>query len=194
MNVNRRLRRTPEEARTLILDTAEARLAEHGLAGLNIVGVAKEAGISHATLIHHFGSSGGMRRALVERMSEQLVHQAVSAIGDNAEIHAVFRRLFAVFSTGGHAKLLAWLAIEEDQQPEPNPKRRELFRGLIEACAAQLPSHDLEAARNLVTLVVAAAIGLGVAGEPLMELVGMDAASRHGFPDWLAERVGIPAE
>ncbi len=69
-----RRRRTAEESKTIILEVAAKRLREHGLEGLNITGVAEEAGISHATLIHHFGSSGGMRDALADKMT--LAHRA----------------------------------------------------------------------------------------------------------------------
>ncbi|MGE0621847.1 MAG: TetR/AcrR family transcriptional regulator [Pseudomonadales bacterium] len=191
MNVNRRTRRTPEEARTLILETAERRLAEMGLEGLNVVGLAKAAGISHATLLHHFGSADEMRQALVQRMSERLITEAVAAIGDNDEITAVMRELFDVFSTGGHAKLLAWLAIEEGQRPVPSPAQFALFDGLIRASAESMLGGDIATARNLLTLVVSAAIGLGVAGGQLMDLVGMDEADRRVFPDWLAGRIGL---
>ena len=79
MNVRRR--RTAEESRSLILEVAARRLREYGLDGLNITGVAEEAGISHATLIHHFGSSGGMREALVDKMTLDLMSDLLSRTG-----------------------------------------------------------------------------------------------------------------
>jgi AcrR family transcriptional regulator len=192
MNVNKRKRRTPEEARTLILDTAERRLAALGLEGLHIVGVSHEAGISHATLIHHFGSSDGMRRALIERMTERLISDAVATLEKDAGMATLFRDLFAVFTTGGHARLLAWLALDDEHREPPSAATRALFDKLIQACAEQLPG-EIDAARNVVILVVSAAIGIGVAGEPLNALVGMDARARKAFPEWLASRVGILA-
>ncbi len=194
MSVNRRARRTPEEARALILDTAERRLAELGLEGLNVVGLSRAAGISHATLLHHFGSADGMRQALVQRMSQRLIREAMAAIGDNEEIAAVVRQLFAVFSTGGHAKLLAWLAIEEGQRLEPSGEQYALFDALIRASAESMLGGDVATARNLLTLVVSAAIGLGVAGDQLMDLVGMDTDARRSFPDWLAGRLGLRSD
>ena len=186
MSVNKRQRRTPEEARTLLLDTAEARLAELGLEGLNVAGVAKAAGMSHATLLHHFGSSAGMRKALVERMSERLIADALRAFDQEGNVDGVVRDLFRVFSAGGHAKLLAWRAVEDNAQVEPSPERREAFDALLRASAAQLKEEDLEEARRIATLVIAAAIGLGVGAEPLLELTGMTEAERDAFPDWLA--------
>ena len=43
-----RKRRTPEQARADILGAAENRLQKLGLEGLNVVGVAEDAGLSHA--------------------------------------------------------------------------------------------------------------------------------------------------
>ncbi len=186
MNVNKRQRRTPEEARNLLLDTAEQRLAEMGLEGLNVAGVAKAAGMSHATLLHHFGSAAGMRAALVERMGERLVREAMQAIEKGGEVDAVVRDLFAVLSAGGHAKVLAWQAIDPDYSAETSADRRAQFEALIQASASQFPGADLPSMRNVFTLVIAAAIGLGVAGPSLLQLLGMDEQARAGFPDWLA--------
>jgi len=186
----RRRRRTPEEARELVLDTAERRLKSKGLEGLNIVGVAREAGISHATLLHHFGSSAGMRQALVERMTRRLISEALATLGQEAEVTTLFHDLFEVFSTGGHAKLLAWMNIEAAHRAPPSPEIRAGFAELIDTAARQLPNGDPESARNILVLVVAAAIGLGIAGEGLLALAGMDDAARAAFPDWLAGRIG----
>ncbi len=186
MNVNRRKRRTATEARDQVLETAARRLQTHGLEGLNIVGVADEVGISHATLIHHFGSSEGMRRALVERMTERLVGDAVATLANNSGLDDLFQELFSVFSTGGHAKLLAWLAIAEEHREPPSDSMRRLFAGLVDACTEHLPEGDVAAARNIIVLVIGTAIGLGVAGDELTHLVGMDEGARADFPRWLA--------
>ncbi len=186
MNVNKRQRRSPEAARNLLLDTAEARLAEMGLEGLNVAGVAKAAGMSHATLLHHFGSAAGMRAALVERMGGRLVREAMEAIEGGGDVDAVVRDLFAVLSAGGHAKVMAWQAIDPDSSAGPTPERRDQFEALIQASAGQFPGADLKSMRNVVTLVIAAAIGLGVGGDSLLELLGMDEQAQAEFPDWLA--------
>jgi hypothetical protein len=48
----KRIRRTPEEARRLILDAAEACMAKAGPAGLRLQEVAEAAGVSHPTILH----------------------------------------------------------------------------------------------------------------------------------------------
>ncbi len=186
MNVNKRQRRSPEAARSLLLDTAEQRLAEMGLEGLNVAGVAKAAGMSHATLLHHFGNAAGMRQALVERMGERLVGDAMGAIEGGGDLDAVVRELFDVMSTHGHAKVMAWQSIDAEFSAEPSEDRKERFDALIRASAGQFPGADIPTMRNVVTLVIAAAIGLGVGGAALMDLLGMDEAAQTNFPSWLA--------
>ena len=69
--------------------------------------------MSHATVIHHFGSTAGMRRALVERMTERLILDIVAAMKRNVAPDVLIGDLFATFSEGGHGRLLAWRAIED---------------------------------------------------------------------------------
>src|ERR1700722_11490401 len=68
----KRVRRRPEDARRLILDAAEASMAAAGPAGLRLQDVARAAGVSHPTILHHFGSRKGLVRALNLRTLEDL--------------------------------------------------------------------------------------------------------------------------
>ena len=69
MAISQRVRRSPEEARAMILAIAGKRLADHGIRGLNIKDIAQDAGINHGTLLHHFGSAEGMRTALLTNLT-----------------------------------------------------------------------------------------------------------------------------
>ena len=64
MSAPKRIRRTPQEARALILDAAEACMAKAGPAGLRLQEVAEVAGVSHPTILHHFESREGLIRAV----------------------------------------------------------------------------------------------------------------------------------
>src|SRR5688572_5204467 len=66
----KRVRRTAGAAREAILDAAEKRLAEGGPAGLRIQEIARDVGISHPTLLHHFGSRAALVEAVVDRALE----------------------------------------------------------------------------------------------------------------------------
>ncbi|MGH7329781.1 MAG: TetR/AcrR family transcriptional regulator, partial [Polyangiaceae bacterium] len=51
-----RRRLDAEAARKLILDATERRLVRVGPSGIRLQEVAKDAGVSHPTVLHHFGS------------------------------------------------------------------------------------------------------------------------------------------
>ena len=76
----KRIRRTAEEARRLILDAAEERLARQGPEGLRLQDIARDVGISHPAILHHFESREGLVRALVGRANRQLRDTLLSAL------------------------------------------------------------------------------------------------------------------
>jgi AcrR family transcriptional regulator len=65
-----RRRRDAAAAREAILDAAEKQLVVTGPSGIRLQEVAKEAGVSHPTVLHHFGS----REALVKAVCTRSVH------------------------------------------------------------------------------------------------------------------------
>ena len=187
-----RRRRTPEQAKAAILQVAEQRLGQHGLDGLNVVDVAREAGMSHATLIHHFGNAHGMRRALIAHMTSRLLRDVIAALqSDTPSPVNILKDLFAALSQSGHGKLLAWLAVGDAQLSqaldEPPPEVAELFEEVIAVLARRLPkSFDRDsAARRMVYLVATAAIGYGVSGGLLPGVLGLADDEVDAFPEWL---------
>ena len=194
MNVNsakeekpKRVRRSPEEAKSLILKVAADRLAEFGLEGLNISGVAKDAGISHATVIHHFGSTAAMREALLQQMTRELLSDVVEALNHQEPPEQILSRLFATLSKDGHGKLLAWRAIEQQEAPDGS-NSGDLFQSVIAALSEQGSSS--EDARQIVYLVALAAMGQSISGDVVSALVGMSQDDVGQFPAWLAKTIG----
>ena len=106
---NKRIRRTPDDARRLILEAAEAGMAAGGPAGLRLEAVAKAAGVSHPTILHHFGSREGLIQALNLRAIEQLktvllgVLRAAPGGSENA-----ITPIFAAYRDG-LAQRMVWL-------------------------------------------------------------------------------------
>ena len=76
----RRVRRSPEESRALILEAAIRVLSRRGPEAVGLKDVAAEAGVSHALVVHYFGTydalvevavlecAARLRRRLLERM------------------------------------------------------------------------------------------------------------------------------
>ena len=190
----KRVRRTPEEARDAILAAARARLLRHGLEGLKIADIARDVGMSHATLIHHFGSTSGMRRALIDRMANALLGEFLGVFErvppSPSRRSEVLGRLFRALADARHVQLFAWLALEaaHDAQREPVAwAGAPLFEALLDRIVAQedATGHDRDAARFGVLLAVTSAIGFGVAA-PWLRHAGL-VASRDEV-DRFAER------
>ena len=155
---------------------------EYGISGLNIVDVARDAGMSHATLIHHFGNTNDMRRALVHHMTDRLLRDVINALRSETDFdtRAITRDLFSALSRGGHAKLLAWLAVSDDDlstSAAPTAEVEGLFQELIPVLASRLPDQpgSERMAKRLVFLVATAAIGYGISG------LALSAAAGYGF-------------
>jgi len=191
-----RKRRSPDEARNEILAAAQDRLRLFGIDGLNVVDVAKACGMSHATVLHHFGSTAGMRHALVTYMTAQLLEDIIASLQQNPSLEPaqVLHSLFHTLSAGGHTKLLAWLSLAGNElAPEaaPGALLQHHFNALIPVIAGRLPPSPKreEHARRVVFLIAAAAIGSGVGGSVLATVIGLPQEEIDHFPDWLGQQI-----
>ena len=184
-----RTRRTPEAAREMILAVASRRLAELGLGGLKIADVAAEAGISHATLLHHFGSAQAMQQALIADMEAALLHDILQALGQpDPDAGAVCSRLFDALATGGTARLLAWGAATGEER-EIAAERAHLFDAVVRSLAARRGApDDLKTARFIVLMVATSAIGFAITGG-LGGAIGLSKRDAGNYPKWLASVV-----
>jgi TetR/AcrR family transcriptional regulator, repressor for neighboring sulfatase len=196
VNLSTRKRRTPDEAREEILIAAQDRLREFGLDGLNVVDVAKACGMSHATVLHHFGSTGGMRRELVAFMTAALIDDIVESLRQHPEIEPpqMLRSLFHTLATAGHTKLLAWLSLSGEPlapQADNGVMLLQHFNALIPVIAERLPDSPqrLEHARRVVFLIATAAIGFVVGGPLLPAVIGLSEADTDAFPEWLGQQI-----
>ena len=186
-----RIRRTPEEARTLILDAAALRLEKYGIRGLNIKDVAKDAGINHGTLLHHFGSADKMRVALLMRMSENLVADMAEILNSGSSTETLIVELFRLMSQSGQIKLMAWRALEDFEEDSAVSKSDDplMFQQMIEQVAVRLDGHSTELARNLMFLAVSAAVGWGVCGSGFEKILSLKPGDRDKFPAWVGSQL-----
>lgn len=124
-----RVRRHAEDARTAILDATEQRLVAAGPAGIRLQDVARDVGVAHPTILHHFGSRERLVQAVINRRVKAMNHEVVLALvgmppgdtGGHAPAIALFERLFQMLGPGGHARVLAFLALE-GRVPGPDPE------------------------------------------------------------------------
>ncbi len=186
-----RQRRSPEEAKQLILESAQRRLIRHGIRGLTIKDVAQETNINHGTLLHHFGSAEGMRNALLDKMTAELIDDMTELLSSNPSAEDSVVKLFELMNSSGHIKLLAWRAMEDNKQ-EGKPLREERVHS-VETIVNQITEelNDQVKARNIVFLAVSAAIGWGIVGEGFQQMFGISATQQEEFPHWVGEQLQI---
>ncbi len=172
----KRLRRTSEEAKRVILDAAETLMSHTGPGGLRLQDVAAEVGLTHPVILHHFGSRDGLMRALNERILEDLRRRLISILAryDRPSPDIVDQLLDNVFTVfrGGLAQRLVWLGA--DAVPAEDPPSAifgSFVDGMHEHRLSVLPG-DPPARRAdtemLVYLVAVAALGDAVFGANLL--------------------------
>lgn len=188
----RRSRRTPEEARRLVLDAAAVRLQEYGLKGLNIVDIARDAGMTHATVLHHFGSAEKMQRALVEDMTGSLLRDMVTALGGDGDLDGgeLCVQLFEALTAKGHGKLIAWASVTDQRiaSEAGDAERGALFSELVGTLSKRL-KIDESTARHMVFLTATSALGAALMGDALAPMLGLSREEKAGFPQWLSGRM-----
>lgn len=157
---------------------ARAILIESGPAAVTLKAVGAALGMTHANLLHHFGSAAGLQSALMASMVADLstaLEAAVASMEDGtAEPGAPVDIVFEAFETGGAARLAAWLALtDETRQMEPIAGQ---IAALVTALQAPLASvgGDIEArVRRAVLLVTSLAFADALIGEPLRDMLGL---------------------
>src|SRR5436190_1423904 len=104
-----RRRRTSQFARAEALAAARKLLLEKGPAGLTLKAVAAEVGVTHANLLHHFGSAGGLQTELMTAMLRDLstvLRDVVTRLrAREATMDEVVALSFDAFGEGGAGHL-----------------------------------------------------------------------------------------
>jgi len=115
MAVTKRTRRSPEEARRMILEAAEKRLAVGGPDAVRVQHLAADLGITDAAIYHHFKNREGLLDALARFGARNLRNAMEDVIarfdGDREDIDAVAALALETFERRGYARLVLWLSM-----------------------------------------------------------------------------------
>jgi len=197
----KRVRRTADEAKRVILDAAQALISSTGPGGLRLQDIAAEVGLTHPVILHHFGSREGLMRALNERILDDL-RQRLTATLANASapspdlVDRLLENVFTVFK-GGLAQRLVWLGA--DAVPADDPPAA-IFGSFVDAMHEQrlnvLPSDPAPRRADtemLVYLVTVAALGDAVFGSDLLGVAsGTDSETAEiRFRNWLSRLLQV---
>ena len=174
-----RIRRTPEEARTLALASARRLLLADGPDAITLQSVATDLGMSHTNLIHHFGSAAGLQSELMRQMMSELTAAIESAVmrlrAGKGEFRDFVDIVFDVFDRGGAGRLAAWIVLSgEATRLAPVG---EVVRDYIDSVerGADPGAQDVHERVTPATLFVTmAALGDAIIGNHLRRMVGRE--------------------
>lgn len=196
MSITRtRIRRTPEAARENILAAAERLLAAQGPQALKLADIATAAGVSNASVLHHFGAIQEVQTALMERMIGRLVETIFAAPVDPTDIIASrdqgVRALFDAFEDRGASRLAAWLVLTEETQ-----RLTSVRRAVQDVVAKRMAPAGLppELAESLVLVSVVLAMGVGLFGDSLGALMGKPPGHARMLAEQLLHTLTPPAK
>lgn len=153
-------RRRYGEGRDALLDAAVRVVADIGLRRLTYRAVAREAGVGHTLVAHHFGSLDALIEAALER-SLQLSVVSVTSRPGSGDLDALFEGLasLAVAKAAGEAFQFE-VILESRRRPELRPHVEVIYEAYIDAINSELVIAGLTPDRDLTHLVYVAAEGL----------------------------------
>jgi AcrR family transcriptional regulator len=193
-----RKRRTAEDARTAILDAAEQRLVASGPAGIRLQEVAADVGLSHPTVLHHFGSREGLVEAVVARALDNLHAPLLEAVRGSPQgpdqLARILDSVFEALADHGHGRAFLWLALS-GYAPTMEALRIQVLAEAVHAVRTahrqgEEPMPTFEDTYFTVLLPALALLAMSVTGRPGHKGEGDDeVCGAARFRAWLARRI-----
>ena len=186
-----RIRRTPEVAREHILSAARRLLIEEGPRALKLQRVGQEAGMSHASVVHYFGTIDGLTLALVKdnhRQRREMLREELGETASKEERRERIEQALAALSDREQGRLtLSLLSLGHD----PFPPAEELGLGSIATVLSEMTEISLDDAQQLVLANVLVMLGEAMVGSHMRARLGVKdtEAERTHFRRWLLQRM-----
>ncbi|MBA4857450.1 TetR/AcrR family transcriptional regulator [Nocardia farcinica] len=148
------------QGRTALLAAAVRVCAEHGLRNLTYRMVAREAGVAHGLVAHHFGS----RDVLLEealRFSLDTTVPSISTRPGTGDLDALFAGVAAMIDQNPHDQAFQYeLILESRRRPELRRHVQAIYDAYVEALRVELAAAGLGDDPALSHLAYAAVDGL----------------------------------
>lgn len=170
----KRRKRSGAEVREEGLAAARRLLLDGGPAAVTLANVGHEVGMSHANVLHHFGSAAGLQSALMGSMVSDLTTALDNVVEllktDAAAPRTIADRVFDAFDKGGAGQLAAWIILSGDvEHLEPV---RAAVRGLVAAIVGQSTDDAApERVRAAVLMMAVSAFGDALIGPHVREML-----------------------
>jgi AcrR family transcriptional regulator len=189
----KRVRRSKEDARRAILESAHGILLKEGLEAVRVQRVAAEVGMTDAAVHYHFHNHAGLIEALLRHCGRRLVAEISAASPDPArplDLRSVSRAMQRAYVDHGSARMVVWLKLAGWR-----PRGSGMLSGLVTSVHARrstrakargTPSPSVDDTKFLVTLLNAAHISQALLGDAMLKAVDADGseAGQQRFLDW----------
>lgn len=188
----------------MILEVATKRLSEGGPDAIRLKEVAEDAGLSHPTILHHFGSRAGLIEALEEDHSQRLLNEMsellLKPVGEDTPAEFI-QQVFEVLGGSGHARIWAWrgLALADGEHGKVD---QIVLRQLTDAVHARraeyarvnelvLPTREDTA--FIMRLLNSILLGEAIAGSTFDHLAKLDGQhdAKQRFRSWFGELITL---
>ncbi|MGL3151684.1 TetR/AcrR family transcriptional regulator [Microbacterium sp. A82] len=111
---------TGRATKKAIVASAAAAFAQRGFYGASLRGIAREAGVDHSTLLHHFGNKTALLLAVIEWHDQQQLRAATPRrFSAEALVDAFTRTAASNQNTPGLTQLLSMLTAEAGSEGHP---------------------------------------------------------------------------
>ncbi|MFW0794870.1 TetR family transcriptional regulator [Gordonia sp. CPCC 205515] len=153
-------RRRYGEGRDALLDAAVRVVANSGLRRLTYRAVAREAGVGHTLVAHHFGSLDALIEAALER-SLTLSMESVTSRPGSGDLDALFEGLAGLATAKAAGEAFQFeVILESRRRPELRQHVETIYDAYIDAIHSELTLAGLTPDRDFTHLVYVAAEGL----------------------------------
>ncbi len=167
-----RERLTQEESRSAALEAARTLLIEAGPQAVTLKAVAARIGKTHANLLHHFGSAGGLQAELARfignRVTAGIAEAVLRARQGEADPREIVDRTFDAFDREGGGALAAWMILSGN---------RDALNPILESIHALVDQlgqgHEDRPVHEMTLWLVLAALGDSLLGEPMADALGL---------------------
>jgi AcrR family transcriptional regulator len=165
--------------RRALVEKAGALFAKRGIKAVSVREIAAAAGVNHGLVHRHFGSKGGLLRAVMTALADEVVEKIGPAPLDEALPDLLIKSSKATVNGGLHWRILA-RALLDGETPGELQHSFPVVARLMAAARRDNPSGLSDEA--LVTLIVTVSLGLLVF-EPYLKL-----ATGQSDAEWIATR------
>ena len=121
----KRVRRSPKDAKRLILDAAVREFSKQGPAASSLKEVARAAGVSHALITHYFGTYENLVAATVEeamtQLRERLIERMLKVQDPTPE--RMVQLYVDIALEPWYGRLISWALFNDHDASEPMLKR-----------------------------------------------------------------------